>query len=290
MGVGRNLGEPKNELGQWIKSTRLKKDFNTQESLAKACELRVQEISKYETGGVIPRKEKMKKLESVLGFYYEADIIDINKAEQEKSIINQQRPAMQDIEAVKEINETPNDSNSLYKKESEGTLPLITEEINITGILDADMDVSIDKKTSLITTETMFNDNKSENIISLSKMVIILKKINKSWIIQDNEDIALLEFIRNNEFFIYEHDFSFLFDENYILVRSPSINNSLTMDSIGWPTAHHYSSGTYQTVWVNFQLNDHEKVSLLDTLFKKENLHYYNVQLSWLAMKIQQPK
>ena len=288
--MGRNLGEPKNELGQWIKSTRLKKDFNTQESLAKACELRVQEISKYETGGVIPRKEKMKKLESVLGFYYEADIIDINKAEQEKSIINQQRPAMQDIEAVKEINETPNDSNSLYKKESEGTLPLITEEINITGILDADMDVSIDKKTSLITTETMFNDNKSENIISLSKMVIILKKINKSWIIQDNEDIALLEFIRNNEFFIYEHDFSFLFDENYILVRSPSINNSLTMDSIGWPTAHHYSSGTYQTVWVNFQLNDHEKVSLLDTLFKKENLHYYNVQLSWLAMKIQQPK
>lgn len=286
MGVGRNLGEPKNELGQWIKSTRLKKDFNTQEALAKACELRVQEISKYETGGVIPRKEKMKKLESVLGFYYEADTKDTNKAEQEKSIINQQRPAIQNI--VKERIETPNQSKSLCKKELEGTKPLITDEKDFTRIVDTDMDVSFDENKSLLTAKIKFNENKSENIISLSKMVIILKRINKSWIIHDNEDIALLEFIRNNEFFINEHDFSFLFDENYILVKSPSINNSLTMDSIGWPTAYHYSSGTYQTVWVNFQLNDHEKVSLLDTLFKKENLHYYNVQLSWLAMKIQQ--
>lgn len=280
--MGRNLGEPKNELGKWIKYTRLKKNFNTQEALAKACDLRVQEISKYETGGVIPRKGKMKKLESVLGFYNDADPIDTNKAGQEKPTIFQQLAAVQDVEVFKEIKETPNEKKTLCKKEFEGTD--IGESI---GIKDS---IKFDKKESLITTEIKLIDNKSESIISFGKMISILKKINKSWIIRDNEDIALLDFIRNNEFCINEHDLSFIFDQDYILIRSPAMDNSLTIDSIGWPTAYHYSSGTYQTVWVSFQLNDHEKVNLLEGLFKKGNLHYYNVQLSWLAMKIQQPK
>lgn len=231
---------PINKFGEELRKKRIKKGFDTQEALSKATGINSQDISKYETQGVIPRKSKLEILNRILEDDF-SKYIEKKKEKAKKSNITKEKVAL------------GNSSNEKIK-------PLVKNP----SLLE---EVTLDEATEL------------------------LLEISKVW--QHIDMRTLIKRLSDKSYWIIDSDIQIDLREKYILVKSMNLDkHHHFLSNLGTPAALHYP-GTeddkypFQSIWINFQLNQLEQYKLIQDLFPKGNLHYLNTQLSWLAMKVQ---
>lgn len=198
--------------------------------------------------------------------------------------------------------------NDISKYETKGTHPSNRNLAKLNKELDYDFGPIIEKeKMEAKETEQSINNlvlpkkDKSKNLqgnsvikvvssssnqISLNDALGFLNGINRAWI--HKEKNPFISFLKES-YLVEELDYEFNIKEDYILLRCKNIDRVyLFYDVLGPPTAHDYmksNNGFLHYIWISCQLSELDQSALINKLFPKGHLHYYNNRLSWIVMK-----